>query len=309
MPDAEADKAIDILLKGGLVAVPTETVYGLAADATNGEAIARIYQAKNRPEFNPLICHVSDIIMAEKLVKIPLVAKTLMKAFWPGPISFVLTQQENSPVNALVSAGLDTLAVRMPDHELTHELITKLNRPIAAPSANPSGRISPTSAKDVKEGLGNKVDLVLDGGDCSRGIESTIVTFDQDFIIILRPGSITKEMLEEVINSEVKIYNVADDASITAPGQLSSHYAPSANVRLNATNKNEGEVLIGFGNIQGDYTLSKNANLAEAASMLFKTMRAADKSNAKTIAIAPIPHEGIGIAINDRLERAAAPRK
>ena len=308
MPMSEIEKAVDILSRGGLVAVPTETVYGLAADATNGKAVASIFEAKNRPQFNPLICHVADMAMAEKLVQIPPLASALMTAFWPGPITFVLPQQKDCPVSDLVSAGLDTLAVRMPDHELTHEVIAKLNRPIAAPSANPSGKISPTSAAHVKDGLGDRIDMILDGGDCTCGIESTIVTFDKDKVIILRPGSVTKEMIENSVQAPVQDFTPSSDSEITAPGQLLSHYAPDARVRLNATNKKAGEYMIGFGDIEGDRSLSKSGDLIEAASNLFNSLREADKTDATTIAIAPIPNHGIGIAINDRLERAAAPR-
>lgn len=308
MLSPEVEKAVEILKSGGLVAVPTETVYGLAADATNGEAVARIFQAKKRPEFNPLICHVVDRAMAEGLVKISPLAATLMDAFWPGPITFVLPKSEKCPVSDLVSAGLNSLAVRMPDHSLTHDLIKKLDRPIAAPSANPSGKISPTSAAHVREGLGTRVDMILDGGDCDRGIESTIVTFEGDDVIILRPGSITKDMLENACSANVRNYLSSPDSAITSPGQLSSHYAPRAKMRLNATSKNAGDYFIGFGDISGDISLSKSGDLAQAASNLFRALRDADKTDAETIAVAPIPCEGIGIAINDRLERAAAPR-
>lgn len=308
MLGTEVEKAVEILKSGGLVAVPTETVYGLAADATNGEAVARIFQAKKRPEFNPLICHVADKAMADGLVKISPLAANLMDTFWPGPITFVLPKSEKCPVSDLVSAGLDTLAVRMPDHSLTHDLIKELDHPIAAPSANPSGKISPTSAAHVREGLGTRVDMILDGGDCERGIESTIVTFDGDDVIILRPGSITKDMLENACSAIVRNYISSPDSAITAPGQLSSHYAPRAKMRLNATSKNASDYFIGFGNIGGDVSLSESGDLAQAASNLFKALRDADKTGAETIAVAPIPDKGIGIAINDRLERAAAPR-
>ena len=308
MSDTGIEKAVDILKNGGLVAVPTETVYGLAADATNSEAVARIFQAKKRPAFNPLICHVCDMAMAEKLVKISPLATALMDAFWPGPLTFVLPKTEQCAVSDLVSADLDTLAVRMPDHNLTHNLIEKLNRPIAAPSANQSGKISPTTAAHVAEGLGSSVDMILDGGDCLRGIESTIITFDGADIIILRPGSITKEMLEAACSATARDFIASSDSTINAPGQLSSHYAPNTKVRLNATRKETGDYLIGFGDIKGDTSLSQTGDLIEAASKLFKALREADKTGANTIAIAPIPKHDIGIAINDRLDRAAAPR-
>lgn len=308
MLDTETENAVDILKRGGLVAVPTETVYGLAADATNSEAVARIFQVKKRPAFNPLICHVCDMAMAGKMVKISPLATTLMKVFWPGPLTFVLPKLDQCAVSDLVSAGLDTLAVRMPDHKVTHELIEKLDRPIAAPSANQSGKISPTTAVHVTEGLGSSVDMILDGGDCIRGIESTIITFEDGDIIILRPGSITKEMLEKASSAKARSFVASPESTITAPGQLSSHYAPNAKVRLNATSKNAGDYLIGFGDIKGDTSLSETGDLIEAASNLFKALREADKTDAKTIAIAPIPKHGIGIAINDRLDRAAAPR-
>ncbi len=308
MSGTEIEKAVDILKRGGLVAVPTETVYGLAADATNSEAVARIFQAKKRPAFNPLICHVCDMAMAGKLVEISPLATTLMEEFWPGPLTFVLPKLDHCAVSDLVSADLDTLAVRMPDHSLTHDLIEKLGRPIAAPSANRSGKISPTTEAHVAEGLSSSVDMILDGGDCLRGIESTIITFEGADIIILRPGSVTKDMLEKASSTKVRNFIASPESTITAPGQLSSHYAPNAKVRLNATSKNAGDYFIGFGDIKGDASLSETGDLIEAASNLFKALREADKTGADTIAIAPIPKHDIGIAINDRLDRAAAPR-
>lgn len=304
----DIEQAVEILRNGGLVAVPTETVYGIAADATNGEAVAHIFEVKGRPHFNPLICHISSIAMAEKLVNISPQAAALMQKFWPGPLTFVLPKKNNSPVSGLVSAGLDTLAIRMPDHKATQTIIEELDRPIAAPSANLSGKISPTTAAHVTSGLGNTIDMVINGGDCKEGIESTIITFNNDQVIILRPGTITKAMLIEAYGPNVSEFKASSDGKITAPGQLASHYAPEASLRLNVTEPRDGEYLIGFGDIKGDISLSETGNLRQAASNLFKHLITADTLTSGSIAVAPIPADGIGLAINDRLKRAAAPR-
>ena len=303
--DGAVDQAVEQLVAGNLVALPTETVYGLAADALSDAAVQQIYTTKGRPSANPLICHVSSVAMAERYVEVCNIARSLMEKYWPGPLTFVLQQRENCSVSKAVSAGLSTLAVRCPASTITMDVIKKLGRPIAAPSANASGKLSPTCAADVVESLGSKLPLVLDGGNTSVGIESTIIGICDNRITLLRPGTIT---VDEISTFSGLPVHGRDESLITAPGQLNSHYAPNAAVRLNATDKSTTEILIGFGDIAGDYTLSATGNLAEAAQSLFATLRQADTKNASVIAVAPIPMQGIGIAINDRLKRAAAPR-
>ncbi|MFC4348451.1 L-threonylcarbamoyladenylate synthase [Kordiimonas lipolytica] len=297
--------AVQHLAAGNLVAIPTETVYGLAADATEYSAVQQIYEAKGRPSFNPLICHVADIEMAKKIVTVSPLAAKLMEIYWPGPLTLVLPARPDSPIAAPVSAGLDTLAVRCPKKAVTREIIKELGRPIAAPSANPSGKLSPTCAADVLAGLDGKLPLIIDAGDAPEGIESTIIGVKDEKLYLLRPGTITADEIAEQTGQPVLDRN---EDEISAPGQLLSHYAPEASVRLNATEKQDAELLIGFGDIAGDISLSASGNLSEAAHNLFKTLRNADKSSTH-IAVAPIPNHGIGIAINDRLKRAAAPRK
>lgn len=307
---SEAEKgavtaAVSCLSKGQLVAIPTETVYGLAADATEHSAVQQIFEVKGRPSFNPLICHVAGPEMAKKFVEVDPISTSLMEKFWPGPLTLVLPAKKDSRIADPVSAGLNTLAVRCPDKEITRTIIDELGHPIAAPSANPSGKLSPTSADDVLAGLAGKIPLVIDAGPSREGIESTIVGIKDEKLYLLRPGTITAEDISE--KTSLPVFD-RDDNEITAPGQLLSHYAPNAPVRLNAAEKQAGEVLIGFGDIEGDMTLSASGNLSEAAHNLFKTIRFADKSGL-TIAVAPIPNTGVGIAINDRLHRAAAPRE
>lgn len=301
-------KATQSLRAGHLVALPTETVYGLAADACNSQAVALIYAAKGRPAFNPLISHVSDSTMAARLVQVNALAQKLMDHFWPGPLTLVLPKADASPVADAVSAGLETLAVRCPNNATVRQIIADLDSPIAAPSANPSGRISPTCVADVVEGLGDKVSLIIDGGPCTVGIESTIVKVgDADSpLTLLRPGSITSEALTDVTG-----LSVIDPAgsTITAPGMMTSHYAPSAPVQLNYKGPAGTDFFtLGFGAVDCDYNLSKTADLSEAATHLFHGLRLADKANKPVIKVSPIPHSGIGVAINDRLKRAAAPR-
>lgn len=300
------ERAANDLLAGKLVAMPTETVYGLAGDATNDQAIALIYSTKGRPEFNPLIVHVLDQNMAAAYVDLNDPAKKLAAAFWPGPLTMVLPRKSDSHLSHLLSAGLDTLAVRSPVHPVARDLLKTCNKPLAAPSANPSGGISPTNSQHVQQGLGEKIDLILEGGDCQKGIESTIVLVTNDQLILLRPGSISPDQLSEVTGLAIKD---KEDGGINAPGQLSSHYAPHASVRLNAFHKMKDEVFIGFGALDGDFNLSELGDLEEAAANLFKTLHMADATGVPSIAIAPIPWTGLGIAINDRLERAAAPRE
>ena len=303
--DGAIDAAVEHLIAGHLVAVPTETVYGLAADAHNATALELIYKVKGRPANNPLICHVADTQMAKRYVVVSDLAEKLMQKFWPGPLTFVLPISGTSEIPAAASANLDSLAVRCPANHTTRSVIKKLGRPIAAPSANPSGKLSPTSADDVLEGLNGDIPVVLDDGAAVVGIESTIISIQQKKITLLRPGAITADDISTAVGQPVFDRN---NHEITAPGQLKSHYAPNAAVRLNATHKTDNETLIGFGAIAGDITLSSGGDLQEAAQALFATLRAADKAGCATIAVAPIPSTGIGIAINDRLKRAAAPR-
>ena len=298
-------RAAELIRAGQTVAVPTETVYGLAADATSGEAVARIYAAKGRPSFNPLIVHIGDMAEAERLADLTSVARRLAEAFWPGPLTMVLPLRAGSPVASLVTAGLPTLALRMPAHPAMQRLIATSDRPLAAPSANASGRVSATRAEHVAASLGDRVPLILDAGPTRHGIESTIVAVEPDRLRLLRPGPITAERLSAASGLPVE---AADDDKIEAPGQLSSHYAPGKPLRLDATGQREGEWLIGFGAIAGDDNLSATGDLVEAAARLFDALHRADAGTATAIAVAPIPADGLGFAINDRLRRAAAPR-
>lgn len=297
-------RAIDLLSQGQVVALPTETVYGLAADATNGEAVARIYAAKGRPSFNPLIAHVSDEAMASDLIHMTPLAHTLARAFWPGPLTLVLPLRADSPIASLVTAGLPTLAVRCPNHPIPQAIIKGLGRPLAAPSANPSGRISATRAEHVLSGLKGRLPLILDGGPTQSGLESTIVALDAEIIQLLRPGPITKEQL----SAFGPVEEAKEGVALQAPGQLASHYAPHQPVRLNVSHAKKDEFFIGFNKIDGNINLSSSGDLTEAAARLFEALHQAEVSGAARIAIAPIPHDGLGAAINDRLTRAAAPR-
>lgn len=294
-------KAVELLRAGQLVALPTETVYGLAADAGDARAVARIYEAKGRPSFNPLIVHVSGLSMAQELVEVPRAALDLMARFWPGALTLVLPLRPNAAVASLVTAGLPTLAVRCPDHPVAQAVIAALGRPIAAPSANASGRISPTRPAHVLESLAGRIPLLLDAGPTRAGLESTIVAVDGDTVRLLRPGAIPGEKLGVALEA-------AADDGITAPGQLASHYAPAQPVRLNADTAAADEFHIGFGAVAGDRSLSRSGDLTEAAAELFDSLHAAQASGRERIAIAPIPEHGLGAAINDRLRRAAAPR-
>ncbi len=304
--------AVRIIKNGGLVAMPTETVYGLAADATNETAVARIFEAKGRPQFNPLIIHVSGMEMARDFVEVPPRAQKLMAEFWPGPLTLVLPRKQHSNLSLLVSAGLDTVGVRMPRHELAQALIKAIDRPLAAPSANRSGSISPTRAEHVRESLGERVDMILDGGPCPIGVESTIVKIDGDAATLLRPGGIAREEIESVLGCALS----SAHGKIEAPGMMTSHYAPDATMRLNATEQKPDEIHIGFGDVANGkptaFNLSETGDLTEAAANLFAYLRAADRmakmQGLKTISVAPIPMDGLGEAINDRLARAAAPR-
>ncbi|WP_053999114.1 L-threonylcarbamoyladenylate synthase [Ahrensia marina] len=311
--DDALTQALVILGNGGLVAVPTETVYGLAADATNGEAVAGIFSAKGRPQFNPLICHVSSLEMAQEFAVFDEASLALTNAFWPGPLTLVLPLKDNTKIHPLVTAGLDTIGLRFPKG-LTAELIAQYGKPLAAPSANASGKISPTTALAVQQSLGNKVDLILDDGPCAVGLESTIVKVAGDTATILRPGGITLSDLEKM--SHLNLLEAEANASIQAPGMMTSHYAPNALMRLDAEKVVEGEALLAFGSsrITGAdqavkiLNLSPTGDLIEAASNLFSMMSELDNSNVARIAVEPVPMSDIGIAINDRLKRAAAPR-
>lgn len=298
-------RAAALIRAGQPVAVPTETVYGLAADATDGTAVARIYAAKGRPAFNPLIVHVADRAAAEALARFDPVAQRLADAFWPGPLTLVLPARAESPVAPLVMAGLETIAIRCPAHPAMRALLAACGRPLAAPSANASGTISPTTAAHVIGSLGGRIPLVIDGGATVVGLESTIVAAMPGGLRLLRPGPITAESLRRATGLPVTL---AAGGSIEAPGQLASHYAPAKPLRLNATQAGANEWLIGFGPVAGHDTLSPAGDLVAAAAQLFAALHRADAAAAGGIAVAPIPEEGLGIAINDRLRRAAAPR-
>jgi L-threonylcarbamoyladenylate synthase len=300
--DAAITAAAELLRAGQIVAIPTETVYGLAADAQNPEAVAHIYAAKGRPDFNPLIVHVRDRKAAEKLGVFNATAQALADAFWPGPLTLVLPLQPGAPVARAVTAGLPTIAIRCPAHPVMQALLLKSDLSLAAPSANRSGAISPTRADHVLKGLRGAVPMILDGGPCSAGLESTIVAVRDDGWQVLRPGPVSSMEIEQMLGFPPLSLPIS---AIEAPGQMASHYAPSKPVRLNATVPEKGEYLIGFGAIMGDENLSSTGDLAQAAAHLFDALHNADASLASTIAVAPIPHEGIGIAMNDRLARAA----
>ncbi|MGC6328845.1 L-threonylcarbamoyladenylate synthase [Rhizorhabdus sp. FW153] len=297
--------AAEAIGRGLPVAVPTETVYGLAGDATSGAAVAAIYAAKGRPSFNPLIVHVDGMAMAETVAIFSPLARRLADAFWPGPLTLVLPLAEAAPVARLTTAGLSTVAVRMPAHPVMRALIARCGRPLAAPSANASGSISATRAEHVAQSLAGRIELVLDGGPTEVGIESTIVAVEDERLRLLRPGSVTPEMLTEASGVPLSLH---DNGTIEAPGQMLSHYAPSKPVRLDVAERRDHEYLIGYAGIEGDASLSRSGDLAEAAARLFDLLHAADAAAAPAIAVAPIPDVGLGIAINDRLRRAAAPR-
>jgi len=304
--DAEGiARAAELIAQGQPVATPTETVYGLAADATSGEAVARIYAAKGRPSFNPLIVHVPGLAEAEAIAEFPPLARMLAEAFWPGPLTLVLPLRESAPIAGLVTAGLPTIALRAPAHPMMRALLEACGKPLAAPSANASGRISPTHAEHVATTLDGRIPLVLDAGPTRIGLESTIVAVEPERITLLRPGPITPEEIERVAGFLVER---GSGGAITSPGQLASHYAPRVSLRLDVTEASSREWLIGFGKITGDDTLSARGDCTEAAARLFEALHRADASGREAIAVAPIPSEGLGLAINDRLKRAAAPR-
>jgi L-threonylcarbamoyladenylate synthase len=292
--DDGIEEAARFILAGEAVALPTETVYGLAADATNGAAVAKIYEAKGRPSFNPLIVHVPDIHFAHSLGFFDEAALILAERHWPGPLTLVVPFREDAGIASIVTAGLPTIGLRVPAHPAMQALLRRLNRPLAAPSANASGAISPTRAEHVAASLGGRIALIIDGGPTTHGLESTIVAATGGPLRLLRPGPVA--------------ISAAPDSGekIEAPGQLASHYAPSKPLRINAATAEADEFLIGFGDVEGDANLSPSADLVEAASRLFDLLHRADEAPKPRIAVAPIPHAGLGAAINDRLKRAAA---
>lgn len=300
--------AAQALREGRLVAFPTETVYGLGADATSDAAVASVYAAKGRPSFNPLIAHVPDVEAAFALGNFTAEAKALARAFWPGPLSLVVPRAASCPVSLLASAGLDSIAIRIPSHPIALDLLKAAGRPVVAPSANPSGRISPTTAEHVRRNLKDKVAIVLDGGRCKVGVESSVVSVLADGPKLLRQGGVPRADIETVLGHAIAIE--PRSARPHAPGQLLSHYAPHAELRLNAEGPREGETYLGFGPLHahGPYTLSARGDLVEAAANLFRLLHEIDATGAARIAVAPVPHHGLGEAINDRLMRAAAPR-
>jgi len=295
MSDEAIAEAARLILAGEPVAVPTETVYGLAADATNADAVARIYAAKGRPSFNPLIVHVPDLGAAEQIGRFDEQARALAEEHWPGPLTLVVPLREDAPIASIVTAGLPTIALRVPAHPAMQALLQATGRPLAAPSANASGQISPTRARHVVASLGGRIPLVIDGGATQRGIESTIVAATDGQLRLLRRGPI------DIAASETS-------DRIEAPGQLASHYAPHKPLRLEATEAQDGEYLIGFGPVRGNVTLSETGDPIEAAARLFDLLHQADAAPEPRIAVAPVPGDGIAAAIRDRLRRAAAPR-
>jgi L-threonylcarbamoyladenylate synthase len=292
--DESIAEAARLILAGEPVAVPTETVYGLAADATNAEAVARIYEAKGRPSFNPLIVHVPDLSAAERIGEFRDEALALANAHWPGPLTLVVQLRAGAEIASLVTAGLPTVGLRIPDHPAMQALLRESGRPLAAPSANASGAISPTRAEHVLKSLGGRIPLIIDGGATRRGIESTIVAATGGPLRLLRRGPVEIEA------------EPASGSAIESPGQLASHYAPSKPLRLEAAQADPQEFLIGFGAVEGDANLSASGDLVQAASRLFDLLHQADASHKPRIAVAPVPVGGLGAAINDRLRRAAA---
>ncbi len=323
------DNAVTLWRKGELVAMPTETVYGLGADATNGEAVARIYSTKARPQFNPLIVHVADVATAKHYVEWPEVAETLAAKFWPGPLTLVLKRRVDCPISELVSAGGETLAIRIPAHPVALQLLKAFGGGIAAPSANRSGRVSPTTAQHVRDEFGDDLPLIIDGGPCVVGLESTVLDLSGEVPMILRPGAVTIEEVTLAIEGGLSPHATLPPAAsgsltlrtpttttapqLRSPGMLESHYAPSIPVRLNADGAEAGEALLAFGpapiaGAAACLNLSATSDLIEAAANLFAYLRALDNAAHRAIAVMPIPNTGVGIAINDRLARASAPR-
>jgi L-threonylcarbamoyladenylate synthase len=303
------EKAVRAVQRGQLVAMPTETVYGLAANALSDEAVVKIFEVKGRPRFNPLIVHVPSLQDILSFAELPSCYEHFAKAFWPGPVTLVLKRRKEASLSLLVTAGLETVAVRIPHHPEALNLLKAVGLPLAAPSANKSGKVSPTTSTHVRDAFTEQeVAYVLEGGACEIGVESTILDLSLKEPTLLRPGGLSVEEMEAFLGKKIKQPQMF--SHINAPGQLESHYAPSLPVRLNALNLQEGEMLLGFGSVETDFNLSKSGNLREAAANLFKMLRQLDEvKNIKRIAVSPIPEEGLGRAINDRLRRAAAPRE
>lgn len=307
------DAAVRLLARGAIIGVPTETVYGLAGDATNGLAVAAIFEAKGRPRFNPLICHVSGMDMARSIAEFSPLAARLAEKFWPGPLTLVLPLRKDASIHPLVTAGLDTIALRMPKGFVS-SLAGELGVPLAAPSANRSGNITATTAAAVNAELGDRLEMIVDGGPCEIGVESTIVRVDGDRLVLLRPGGVPARDIEKAAGRPVG--RLHGTSAIQAPGMMTSHYAPQAAMRLNATDVRSSEALLGFGpegpvdrkKAKTFLNLSENGDLREAAANLFSMLRRLDEAGARTIAVEPVPATGLGEAINDRLTRAAAPR-
>lgn len=318
--DESIAKAAEILKSGGLVGMPTETVYGLAANALDGEAVAKIFEAKGRPSFNPLIIHVPDLRTAQAYVQVSEDAQAIAQAYWPGPITMILPKAKDCPISELASAGLDTLAIRAPSHCVAQKLLKTCNLPLAAPSANKSGSLSPTTPAHVHDSLGGQVDMILAAGACDVGLESTVLDLSGKVPVVLRPGGISPAQIQDVLGCEVSTETGVSDAP-KSPGLLLKHYAPSLPVRLNAIDLEAGEALLAFGSVkfmgvkdgaaasslpdEMRRNLSEGQDLHEAAANLFAMLKDLDQSGAKGIAVMAIPNEGIGLAINDRLSRAA----
>jgi L-threonylcarbamoyladenylate synthase len=313
---AAAAEAARVLAAGGLVAFPTETVYGLGADATNGQAVARLYEAKGRPAFNPLITHVTDLAAAQALARFDADAERLAAGLWPGPLTLVLPKAAACPVAELATAGLDSIAVRMPDHAVARAILTTFGKPVVAPSANRSGHVSPTTAEHVAADLSGRIDLIIDGGATPVGVESTIVACLGE-PTLLRPGGMPRAAIERALGKTlVSAPAPPPDEAPLAPGMLASHYAPRTRIRLHADRLEPGEALLAFGaslpegaaHSKKTLNLSDRGDLIEAAANLFSHLRALDAAGARAIAVMPVPHEGLGEAINDRIARAAADR-
>jgi L-threonylcarbamoyladenylate synthase len=303
--ETEISKAADLLLAGELVAFPTETVYGLGGLATDDAAVAKIYAAKGRPQFNPLISHVEDVEAAFALGEFSADALMLAARFWPGPLTLVVPRWSSCTVSLLASAGLSSLAIRVPKHPLALELLRAVKKPVVAPSANLSGRMSPTTAQHVRVGLGDKISMMLDGGPCAVGVESTVVSFVDGPATLLRAGGLSRMVIEGALGYPLR---VNAGGPLHAPGQMESHYAPRALMRLHAEKAEADEHYLGFGAFESDYNLSPSGDVVEAAANLFRMLHELDAMGPKCIAVAPIPMQGLGEAINDRLKRAAAPR-
>jgi L-threonylcarbamoyladenylate synthase len=317
--EAAVAAAARCLAAGGLLAFPTETVYGLGADACNGEAVARLYEAKGRPAFNPLICHVQDAAAAARLGVLDLAAARLAQALWPGPLTLVVPKRPDCPVAELATAGLSSIALRVPDHPVARAILAAFGKPVVAPSANRSGHVSPTTAAHVRADLGGRIDLIIDGGPTPVGVESTIVAC-LDRPVLLRPGGLPRGEIERALGQPLA---EAADAALAvedgvpmAPGQLASHYAPRAALRLDAAGVHAGEALLAFGSVLPPgaagaarvLNLSARGDLIEAAANLFSHLRALDAPGVSMIAVMPVPRQGLGEAINDRLQRGQAPR-